>query len=247
MYILLREAFIMPVLKNGVVTQDRRLDRIPQFDERTKDYPIRRLISTEKSLRSYTHKVNVWFDQGQEGACVEYGISHELVANPVRVNATHVSDMLGQHKIYWAAQRNDPWEGGAYPGADPFYEGTSVLSGMQVATELGYYSNYLWAQNENEVALAIGYKGPVVIGVNWYEGMYEPDSDGFLNVTGAQVGGHCTLLYGVSISGDYYKLWNSWGQSWGNNGTAKIRRTDVVRLLSEDGEFCLPTRTPLVD
>lgn len=181
----------------------------------------------------------LYLDQGQEGACVGFGFAHEAAARPVIV---HGVDSDFARKIYFAAQKQDPWPGGAYPGAFPFYEGTSVLAGAQVLQKAGAFQNYFWAKNELEMAIAVGYKGPVVIGVNWYEGMMRPDRDGYLRPTGRIVGGHCTLVMGIRLRDDTYIIHNSWGKDWGIDGRALIARKDMERLLSEDGEACLPMR-----
>lgn len=237
----------MPVLKGGLITQDPRLDRIPQFDPQSANYRIRSIVGLEKPVRSYTWSVGdkakpVHFDQGREGACVEYGFAHELVARPVMVNRTVVQNVIAKHGIYWPAQMIDEWEGGSYPGASPFYEGTSVLAGAKVLTNMGHYSSYHWAFTEKEIALAVGYFGPVVIGINWYTGMFEPNNDGFLSVTGQVEGGHCILVHAIDAKAGFYWLWNSWGADWGVGGRAKLSRTNMSRLLMEAGEACLPQR-----
>lgn len=38
---------------------------------------------------------------------------------------------------YWEMQRRDYWQGGAYPGASPHYEGTSADAGGQVMRLFG--------------------------------------------------------------------------------------------------------------
>lgn len=235
-------------LKNGQVTCDRRLDRIPQFDEKSRQYPIRSLISTENPLRSYTWRVEesknvpLNLDQGSEGACVGFGFTHELAARPVVVSG--LTNQFAR-ELYWDVQKNDPWPGGSYEGAEEFYEGTSVLSGAKTLLDRGHYSAYHWAFSEREVALAVGYRGPVVLGLNWYSDMFDTDENGFIHPTGEWAGGHCLLAQAINVKGDYYWLWNSWGSSWGVNGRAKIKRSDLALLLAQDGEACLPVRAPI--
>lgn len=228
------------------MTTDPRLDRIPQRDPRTLNYPVRALFGARTSdqvpLRGYTWPVGIHLDQGREGACVGYGFAHELAAKPGIVRDV-TSDVA--RSIYHAAQREDPWDGGSYAGAFPFYEGTSVLAGAQVLKRAGYFTEYRWAFSEREMAIAVGYRGPVVIGVNWYTGMFTPNRDGFLEVTGQLEGGHCILVHGFSATRGLYKVWNSWGADWGMSGTAFISRGDMARLIVENGEVCLPVRSRL--
>ena len=86
----------------------------------------------------------------------------------------------------------------------------------------------------------------MVIGINWYEGMFDPgyvkDATGTYRITvvptGAIAGGHCLLVNGVNVEAQVYRLKNSWGRGWGANGRASISFSNMARLLSEDGEAC---------
>jgi hypothetical protein len=247
---------VSTTLKSGAVVEDRRLDRIFQPDKRNANYPIRTLLAGTKAPRSYTWAVKHWFDQGQEGRCVEFAICHELAARPAVVPVDSILEILDGRLIYWPAQREDYWPGGSYPGAEPQYEGTSVLAGMQVAKRLGFFKEFRWAFSLEDLVLAIGYKGPAVLGVNWYTGMFNTHADGFIKVQGSIGGGHAILAHSVKIvwkagattqtwadvdlNRSYIVLWNSWGPEWGTNGTAKISLTHMGRLLAEDGEAAIP-------
>src|SRR5688572_15643562 len=197
----------MPYLRDDSYTFNRKLGRLIEVDERsTVEYPIRTLLSPMQlnSPRSYTWSVSISLDQGDTGSCVGHAIAHELAARPVVVSG--MTSKFAIESIYWEAQKIDPWPGGEYPGASPdIYAGTSVLSGMKVAKSLGHYSEYRWAVDELDLRVSVGYKGPAVIGVNWYDGMLDTDKDGFIHPDGDIVGGHCVLVNGVSVSGKYYK------------------------------------------
>ena len=60
-------------LRGGHRTADRRLDRIPFHDERSRNFPLRAMLTTaqQKAPRSYTWACAYFLDQGQEGACTE--------------------------------------------------------------------------------------------------------------------------------------------------------------------------------
>ena len=121
------------VLKDGTTTQDPRLDRLVEFDEKSRSFPIRELLRADEP-RSYTWSLPVYLDQGYEGACVGFSWSHELAARPVEVQG--VTNETAR-QVYFEAQRIDEWEGGAYDGAIPFYEGTSVLAGAKALQAQG--------------------------------------------------------------------------------------------------------------
>lgn len=237
-------------LKNGAEVADRRLDRLFQDDPKNAEYSVRRLLTPQETARSYTWPVGrssrheLWLDQGKQGACVEYAFAHELAAKPLMEAFDWCRNLVQHHGLYFPAQRIDEWPGGAYPGADPFYEGTSVLAGAKVVTSMGHYLSYAWTRHVRELAVAVSRKGPVVLGVNWYEGMFNTDWNGFIAPDGDIAGGHAILCKGYNVAGDFFVLHNSWGQSWGKKGTARITSANLQRLLTEDGEACLPLRAP---
>lgn len=216
-------------LKGGFTTSDKRLDRLVQFDERSRSFPIRALVETKKP-RSYTWRCDTVLDQGNDGACVGFSMNHELAARPDVVSG--VSYKSGMF-VYHEAQKIDEW-----PGED--YDGTSVLAGIKVLSDKGYISEYRWAFGLDDLILAVGYHGPAVLGINWYGSMFSVDDKGFIHVSGNIAGGHAILCNGVNVKGKYFTLHNSWGKSWGVNGEVKISFDDMNRLLSESGEACIP-------
>lgn len=109
-------------LRGGYETSDPRLGRIPQWDERNKDYPVRMLL-TAKAPRSYTWRLPIHLNQGQTSACVGFSFAHELAARPVSVEGVSES---AARSIYSSAKDLDEW-----PGSD--YEGSSVLGGASPA------------------------------------------------------------------------------------------------------------------
>lgn len=232
------------------MTVNRRLlGRIPQYDPKNELYPMR-LLWTRRGAEPPAIRSNMWrieerLDQGNEGSCVGHGFTNELLAEPERVttdNGVPVDHEYARN-VYFDAQRLDPWPGGAYPGAEPQYEGTSTLAGAKVMVKRGHYTGYLWAQSEEDIARAVSNDGPVVLGIDWTEDMFNPDQDGFVHPTGAVAGGHCFILIGIDVDGDFYWALNSWGFSWGIGGLFKIRRADVNSLVfGRDGDALIPVR-----
>ena len=204
-----------------------------QFDKASRKFPIIRLLAAKRA-RSRTWALNVRLDQGKDGACVGFGITHELAAAPAMV--PNMTAQYAKETIYWGAQKTDDWPGGSYPGASPFYEGTSVLAGVKTAQNLGWFDSYHWAFSIDDLILGIGYNGPAVLGVNWYEGMMEPDDKGFVHPTGKIAGGHCILNRAVDMKNERFRLPNSWGRSWGTDGECFLSFKDMERLQKEDGE-----------
>lgn len=230
------------------------LDRLQEFDERSRNYRAVEGIE-ENPLRSYTWSCDVYNDQGREGACVGFAWSHELSARPA-VYQVGADFALA---VYKRAQKLDPWPGEAYSG-------TSVLAGIKAVMEivnerdLPLYGGYRWAFGIEDVVRTVGYRGPVVLGIDWHYSMYTPDQNYFIAPVGKKVGGHAIMANGVKVVGkqpdnvygvgrwdnvdldkSYVRLHNSWGTSYGNGGDAFITLRNLDTLLQAGGEACIPT------
>lgn len=241
----------MPIaLRGGSETEDPRLDRVVHFDERSRDYPITAAIPEQLTAKSWVCKPRL--DQGREGACVGFGWAHELAASPATVktlNGAPIDERFARERLYWEAQKIDPYPGGSYPGATPRSEGSSVLAGAKVVQALGLIDEYRWAFGIDDLLLALAHAGPAVLGTNWLTGMFHPRPSGLLEVTGTVAGGHCWLARGVilrprltgeRIDEPVIRARNSWGPDWGTDGDFFVRASQLEALLQDDGEACVP-------
>ena len=75
--------------------------------------------------------------------------------------------------------------------------------------------------------------------------MFDTDSNGYVKISGIVEGGHCVVLRGYLASEAAYVGDNSWGTSWGQSGSFKIKVADFGRLLLEDGEAVAAVELPL--
>jgi hypothetical protein len=224
-------------LADGSVAEDSRLGRLIQFDERSRQFSIRATLTTAQQFpRSYTWGIGPatglphLLDQGQEGSCTGFSVTHEAAARPKPVQ--NLNEGIAR-SVYLRAKELDDWPGSAY-------EGSSVLGAMKAGQERGWYSEYRWAFGTDDALLAIGHRGPGILGTWWYEDMMDTDAKGFIHAQGQILGGHAILVNGVSVKGRYVKLVNSWSEDWGVKGTCKLSFEDFDRLLHEDGEFSIP-------
>ena len=213
----------------------RTFGRRVEFDERSRLFPIRKFLPKITKPRSYTWSCGIVLDQSATPACTGFSMAHEWAARPVVVQG--VTNKTGMD-IYHLAQELDEW-----PGHN--YDGSSVLGAAKAAEQLGKILEYRWAFGVDDVIATIGYHGPVVLGVNWYRGMMNPDAKGILPVIGEVVGGHAILCNGYNVTSKLFRLHNSWGSSWGIKGECFVTAKDMARLLSEDGEACVPVRRHL--
>lgn len=209
----------------------RTFGRLYKPDPRSRDFPIRSLFTTKK-VRSYTWKCGIVLDQGDRPACVGFSVAHEIAARPVAVRGITGRIALN---LYELAKELDEFDG-------EDYDGSTVNGGMKAGRKKGYYGEWRWASNVGDLALAIGYHGPAVLGIGWYEGMMDPDTDGIIYPAGLLQGGHAILCNGYNVKTGLFRLHNSWGKNWGLNGECFISTTNMQLLLREDGEAAIPLK-----
>lgn len=217
-------------LKNHQFTKDRRLDLL--FDPA----PIKKrhlFLSDNRQIKTVFNKCDKFLDQGSEGACVGFGVTHGLIS--LFPDDKKLDKTFAREDIYWEAQKEDPWPGGSYPGAFPRYEGTTTSAGLKEAVELKYLESFKRVVSGKDALIGLQ-DGPVVLGLNWYEGMQEPDSKGYIKPIGANVGGHCIYLEGVDANLDRVIFHNSWGTDWGIGGRCYMTVSNFIRLFDDNGE-----------
>lgn len=221
---------------------DRVLDWKSRHDEESLKYGIRSTLDKNIKPVRVMWEEGIVLDQGSEGACVGFGWMAEYLSQPVAPKPQPAKFLTQQYanNVYQSAKKIDE-----FPGES--YEGTSVLAGAKVMKARGFITSYRWAFGINDVRDAVIQEGPVVIGIPWKEGMYETDANGLVKVTGKNVGGHCLTITGYdpamkigSRTYEVYRWRNSWGTSYGINGSGYIKAADLAKLLKGVGEACVP-------
>lgn len=154
-----------------------------------------------------------YYDQLSEGRCVEFAWHRVLT-------------LLNRHRYdivtrwaYFLMQNNDEWAGGAYPGATPHYEGTSVRAGGWV--HINHGPRRQWGQGEKARV-----SDP------------QPE-EGIAVYRWATSWDDVREVNGVSDDRDGVPLLNSWGRAYPHI----VRITDEAgaRVLDEYGEAAVPT------
>ncbi len=207
------------------------LGRLRIVDSRDRAYSVRKRLKKWKSTKTYQEwDDSAWTgNQGQTSECAAYAGIHWLEAAPVLQGPKH--PCYKPHTLYLAAQQID-----GIPGR---HDGTTIRAVMKCLKRLGYVSAYHWATTLTQMVQTVLQLGPMVIGTDWYEDMYEPTKTGLLNLTGDYVGGHATLVVAVDVTRQLFKIKNQWGRDWGIDGHAYLRFNDMERLLRQDGEAAI--------
>ena len=165
------------------------------------------------------------------GSCTGHSAAQNLNCKPLHERREAYATDSTAMDIYHLATTLDPWPG-VYPPTDT---GSSVLAAAKATQKIGHISSYRWAFGFDQMLAALMLT-PVVVGTNWLQNMFNPDHNGYLNVSGSVAGGHAYLIVGYASKARYFTMLNSWSVGWGKRGYAKIREADMRRLIEDDGE-----------
>jgi Papain family cysteine protease len=173
-------------------------------------------------------------DQGDTPHCVGFGWAQWGNTAPVN-DGFRNSD---GNAIYYECKIID-----GQPGQE---NGSDVRSGAKAMQNRGRLSAYAFAASADEAREFVRIIGPIVVGTDWTQSMFEPDAAGFVRPTGATAGGHCYLLVGDLPAEGALLFQNSWGRSWGMSGRFKMKYADFAKLFARDGEACAAVELPVV-
>jgi hypothetical protein len=189
------------------------------------------------------------FDQGQLGSCTGNAavgcmgtgdFYSTLTAGKLPPAVSNASwfpfNEDGAIACYEAATALDPFPG-TYPPDDTGSDGNSVAMALKNA---GMISGYTHALSYDAAMQALQLQ-PVIFGLNWFESMFVPGPDGTLRVTGSLAGGHEVVLSAYDPHTARVRIDNSWGTSWGLNGSAWLQLADFKKLLKQDGDVTVFT------
>jgi hypothetical protein len=218
---------------------DPRLGRHYAFDSRSLHF-VAEETPAYVNVRWPRH-VDI-YDQGNLGSCVGNGIAGACATGPLwDALPPELQALLDGEaealQLYEDATHLDPYSG-AYPPDDTGSDGTS---GCKAAKAAGFISGYRHALKLS-TAIAAVEKGPVITGVNWYESMFYPDSNGLVSISpGSSVaGGHEVCVDQVLVDNQLIGLQNSWGADWGSAGRFYMSWDTWARLIDENGDVTIP-------
>lgn len=215
-----------------------QLGRRASPDARDYAHPIRRLLAApgaELPTRKTWAIKPTALSQGSSSACVGHAWANFLRCAPIQSNAD--IDRV-RWEIYDRATKLDEWLDNDNDTKRAF--GTSVRAGAQALAAMGRLQEYLWAFDLQTAVEYVLLHGPVVLGTNWYTGLFTPDAKGICTIGPSDrvEGGHAYLLRGVDTRRALALCSNSWGDDWGSSGDFFLPFHVLERLIHEAGEAC---------
>lgn len=211
-----------------------RLGRHVEHDPRSLGYPVQvdEAVPLRKVLWART---GTPLNQGNLGSCTGNAMVGALNTTPLRKTGVKLLVEKDAVSIYEAATIIDGVPG-QYPPDDT---GSSGLAVCKVAKTRGLISGYTHAFSVTQALQAL-MAGPVITGVNWYEGFDTPDANGLVRISGQIRGGHEFEVRGYDPATDLVTAENSWGKSWGVTGLFHFTSKTWATLLGEQGDVSVP-------
>ena len=135
-------------------------------------------------------RVGTTLNQGNEGACVGFAGTHFLNAAPIPA----IHDARYAFDLYEDCKRNDREPGEAYSGTTAAAL-RIVLQRRDLVRRVSFARSFeaarKWTLN----------RGGVIYVMDWYEGMYVPNAQGYIRPTGRKAGRHCIFGPGQNAWG----------------------------------------------
>jgi hypothetical protein len=231
------------IRRRKIPSTDPRLGRHVYHDSRSRLFKF----PTEKlTIQSVVHarKIPI-LDQGNVGSCTGNAGIGALGTDPLfaeyPAGATPITlDEAGALKLYSAAENIDG--DGPYPPNDNGSTGLSIAKALSNAKLISGYQ-HTFSLDDALKALSVT---PVIVGINWYQDMFNPDGDGRVHPTGALAGGHEVEANEIDAMNSRVWFCNSWGTGWGVGGRFYLTFDDFGTLLSQEGDVTvlLPLSAP---
>ncbi|KAL0224192.1 hypothetical protein P9112_003582 [Eukaryota sp. TZLM1-RC] len=186
-------------------------------------------------------------DQGSCGSCWAFGVSGAMTDRFCQATKNPNFPVLSPQELTSCDTSNHGCNGGLHTGAYRYmeYNGLATdacypyISGKTRKAEdcaipdkcksekyFAKKGSQQTFRKEEDIMAALMTHGTLKVGFVVYSDFMSYKSGIYHHVSGAQRGGHAVRLigWGVENGVKYWTCANSWGSSWGENGTFRIRR-----------------------
>lgn len=181
-------------------------------------------------------------DQGQLSSCVGNATTGMLGTSPFFDSPPVRGLMLDEAYAVGLYSEASHLDGvpGYYPPVDG---GSSGLGAAKALRRRGLIERYEHAFSIKGMLTALK-RAPVIVGTVWLTGMSNPDSRGFVHLSGSVEGGHEYLCRefepAARLNDGVLTFDNSWGSAWGDAGRFRISVKNFAYLLAQQGDVTAP-------
>ena len=179
------------------------------------------------------------FDQGQLGSCTANAALGVLACEPFwEPGRDPLTEDVAVRLYSDETQIDNSQIPGQYPPTDT---GSTGPWSMRALEKWGWIDDYVHTRRLH-TALGLLNRGPISIGVHWYQSMFTPGKSNLITVdmTSGLAGGHQVAVIGNDTKAQAVLIRNSWGTGWGDGGHAWLRWSDFDRLLDKGGDVVQP-------
>lgn len=220
------------IYKEHISSLDSRLKRSVYHDSRSRNFAFNTSALTIKSA-IHERFINI-LDQGDVGSCTGNAGIGALATNPLHITMSLESkyslDQTGAVRLYSDAQSLDGK--GVYPPNDFGSYGLSIAKVLKSAKIISNYQ-HTFSLDDALKALTVY---PILVGMNWYTGMFTPDTDGRVHLKGSLAGGHEVMAREIDAVNKRVWFDNSWGIDWGKKGRFYLTFADFQTILKRRGD-----------
>jgi len=189
-------------------------------------------------------------DQGYCGSCWAFSATEQIesdtlrqlgkayVLSPAQVTqCTTLSSGCGggwTEAAYKWVQNNGLETDADYPYTNKMYQGVTGTCSSVASKEIVTITGYSTINGEASMASYVQSTGPLSVCVD--ANTWNSYKSGIMSVCGTSVD-HCVQAVGVNVADGYWKVRNSWAESWGEAGHIRLKYGANTCAITNDPTF----------